>query len=67
MSDDMSDEEKEFLKENFKQGEYSALTILVNNKQLEKFMEVLKTSGLNLAVMPHVKGAVDPEENGPLQ
>jgi hypothetical protein len=64
---DFTDEEKKFLEENFKQGEYSALTILVNNKQLEQFMILLKGSGLSLAVMPSVKGMIDPSERGSVQ
>ena len=51
----ISDSEKKFLDKHFKAGEYAALTILVNNKELSKLVDLLKNSGLHLAIMPSVK------------
>jgi len=50
---------REFLDKHFKAGEYSTLTIMVNNSQLNRLIEHLRESGLNLAVMPHVQHAID--------
>jgi len=54
----MSDKEKEFLN-SFKAGEYANLTILIELKDLSKFVEYLKASGLKMAIMPHVKTELD--------
>lgn len=55
----MNDNEKKFLEENFKAGEYMSLTILVKNEEAPKLIDGLKKLGLNLAILPNVQAAVD--------
>ena len=50
----MDKKTKDFLNDNFKAGEYSRLTILINNKDLEAFVEYLKKANMNLAMLPEV-------------
>lgn len=50
----MDDKAKKFLEDNFKAGDYVAMTILVKNAEFDKFLTYLKVSGLTLAVMPNV-------------
>ena len=57
--DDITDDEKKFMDKYFKAGEYSVLTILVNNKELSGLIELLKLSGLNLALLPGVRPKLD--------
>lgn len=55
----MTDEEKAFMDKHFKAGEYSVLTIMVNNKELGRLMEILKGANLNLAMLPGVNAKID--------
>jgi len=56
---DLSDAEKKFMDTHFKAGEYSVLTIMVNNKEIGRLMEVLKGANLNLAIMPDAQAKID--------
>ena len=55
----MKPEEKEFLEKNFKAGEYAMLQIMVRFEDIQKLIQVLKTSNLNLAVLPTAKAKTD--------
>ena len=55
----LTKEQEKFMKENFKAGEYSVLTIMVKNDELETLIEVLKVTGLNLAIIPQVQSMID--------
>jgi len=55
----MNDSERKFLEENFKAGEYTAMSILVRNEELAAFVEYISKANLTLAVMPHVKAVAD--------
>jgi hypothetical protein len=55
----MTKEEKEFMEKHFKAGEYTMLTIMVNNNELSKLMEYLKAGNLNMAILPTVKAGLD--------
>ena len=61
----MTKEQEEFLK-SFKAGEYAALTLLVDTKDLKQLISVLQNSGIKTALMPHVKSQIDfeAEDNG---
>lgn len=48
----MNKKEEEFLKENFKAGEYYNLSMLINKKQLESFLQILQSFNLTLAIIP---------------
>lgn len=55
----MTDKERKFLEENFKAGEYTALTLLIKNADLKKFLDYLKGAGINMAAIPSVKPELD--------
>lgn len=55
----MDDKTKKFLEENFKAGEYVTLTIMVKLTELNALVDKLSNSGLNLAIIPQVKEAID--------
>lgn len=48
-------EEEQFLKDNFKAGEYVALTVLVKVNDYAKLLDALKAANLNLAVLPKLR------------
>lgn len=55
----MDEAQKKFLEKNFPAGEYSVVSIMVRNDDLDKFIEHLKKSNLNLAVIPGVQAKMD--------
>jgi hypothetical protein len=55
----MDDKTKKMLEDNFKDGEYAQLTLLVRLDELQGLIEHLKLANLNLAMLPHVKEAID--------
>lgn len=54
----MTKQEQEFLA-SFKAGEYAQLTLLVDTVNLNQLIEVLRNSGLKLAVLPKVQAEID--------
>jgi len=48
----MRKDEENFLKENFKAGEYYSLTMMINKEQFDSFTKVLKSFNLTLAILP---------------
>lgn len=54
----MDDSQKKLL-ESFKPGEYCVLSIMVKNKDLTQFINVLKSVNLDLAVFPDAKAKLD--------
>lgn len=68
--DGMDDETRKILEEQFKAGEFYAVTILVKAKDLNTFIEHLKKANLTLAVIPKAQAAMDfedDEDKGTLQ
>lgn len=63
----MTKEEQDFLEKNFKAGEYSTVTIMVQNKDLTKMIEALKAANLTVAILPGVDARIkfaDPTVKG---
>ena len=55
----MTPEEKKFLKETFKAGEYTTVTIMVKNEDVEGLVKVLQGTGMKLVVIPSAKPTLD--------
>jgi len=55
----MTEEEENFIKKNFKEGEYSVLTIMVTNEQILQLVDTLKDANLNLVILPSTKTKID--------
>ena len=58
-----SDNLKKFLEENFKAGEFAKVTLLVRLEDMSKFLDLLKSSNLNMVVMPGVQSKIDFESD----
>lgn len=54
-----SKEEQEFLAKNFKAGEYSQVTVLVKNGDLDKMIAALTNANLTLAIMPSARAGIE--------
>ncbi len=55
----MKDEERSFLETHFKTGEYGTVTVMVKLVDMDKFLEHLKRSGLNMVAIPSAKAKLD--------
>lgn len=55
----MTEDEKKFLEKNFKAGEYGILQIMVRNEDIGKLLSILKSAGLNLAIIPSAQAKMD--------
>ena len=58
-SDDEGKKMEEFFRKNFPAGEYAVVSVMVRLDEMEKFVEAMKKSGLNLAIMPKVQNELN--------
>jgi hypothetical protein len=55
----VDDNTEKFLNEHFKAGEYSVVKLMVKNSEIGRLIEILKTSKLNMVVMPEAQAKID--------
>jgi hypothetical protein len=62
----MDEKTKKFLQDNFKEGEYCKLTLLVNIKDLKTLLDGLKAININMAAIPqyNMTADFDDDDNG---
>lgn len=66
----MTKEQEEAFLASFKAGEYSVLSIMIDNKDIQKLMEILKGAGIKIAMMQDVRATMefaDPNSKGTTQ
>lgn len=60
----MTKEEEKFLQENFPEGEFCVLTVLVRNEDVKSTIDILRESKKNMVVMPRAKATTDFLDDG---